>query len=400
MIEPMLKTSAGRIIFFVAALIFMSGIFVLSQDAPKKDASEPATETFKIGGDTSTFKVGGEFFSTFISVYDKKAKSYITDLKKEDFTIKEDGRNQAIGFFTPKTDRPLTIGLIVDTTPYLQSNRMGVIQNACQEFFDKIIREGTDNVFVVKISDVQGKGGSFDGQIEFVNPMPSTRKDQIREWVGKLGWNGVTGSSSQGDFQTMLADAVTRSSKELLAQFSDRKVLIIIGEGAHFANRMDLAAAAALDADATIYSIRIYDQEMGGLSSGGGGGSVPGVGGRFGGGFGGFGGGGFGGFGGGGGSMGSGTGLPTMGASNSEVSAKDLRALSTKTGGAYFDGGGKSILDGIFKQITDELNSQYNIGYEPAKSTNNGLRKIKIEVQKKSGLAVNAREGYYGRKQP
>ena len=41
---------------------------------------------------------------------------YVADLKQEDFVLLEDGRPQAVRYFSRQTDLPLTIGLMIDTS--------------------------------------------------------------------------------------------------------------------------------------------------------------------------------------------------------------------------------------------------------------------------------------------
>ena len=41
----------------------------------------------------------------------------ISDLNKEDFTLEEDQTPQVIRYFSRETDTPLTMGILVDTSP-------------------------------------------------------------------------------------------------------------------------------------------------------------------------------------------------------------------------------------------------------------------------------------------
>jgi VWFA-related protein len=51
-------------------------------------------------------------------------------------------------------------------------------------------------------------------------------------------------------------------------------------------------------------------------------------------------------------------------------------------------------LKAAFDQISQELRSQYNIGYTPTNPvTNGGFRKI--EIRSKDGYKVQARSGYF-----
>jgi len=49
------------------------------------------------------------------TVFDDKGR-YVANLKKEDFTIFEDGARQEISFFSPDERIPVSIGVIFDTS--------------------------------------------------------------------------------------------------------------------------------------------------------------------------------------------------------------------------------------------------------------------------------------------
>ncbi len=55
------------------------------------------------------------------TVHDKHG-NIINDLSQKDFILEEDGRPQAIRFFSREVDLPLTVGLLIDTS---SSQRLG-----------------------------------------------------------------------------------------------------------------------------------------------------------------------------------------------------------------------------------------------------------------------------------
>jgi VWFA-related protein len=353
MTKSTFKAISGRRICLIAILILMSGGFMLSQDAAKKGVQAGTKAETQDG--TSTFSVGVdvEVVNAFVTVRNKKG-AFIKDLTQEDFGLKEDGRKQSISYFSREVDMPLTIGMILDTSPSMEG-AMGQLQIASRAFLKKMIRPGKDNLFLMKFRDVPSASMSFDGQIEMVQRITSSA-DLIEKAANLIGWNGVAGPTVQAEFQTMLGDSISMASK-ILMPVKGRKALIIMGDGFHIGYHQDMAISAAQEADALIYTIRIYDQNFGTAGGMGGG----------------------------------------MGGFNPDVSAENLRMLSDKTGGAYFEYSGKKNLDEIYGQIEEELRSQYSLGYMPLKSDNKGFRKIRVDVQK-PGMVVRAREGYYPRK--
>jgi len=76
-----------------------------------------------------------------------------------------------------------------------------------------------------------------------------------------------------------------------------------------------------------------------------------------------------------------------------------LRQLAEPTGGHVFETGKKESLSKIFQTIEDELRSQYALGYVPADGKRDGgFRKLQVKLRR-SGLRVQARKGYYARRE-
>jgi VWFA-related protein len=376
MTTPVPKASRGRQFLLGTVLMLMNGMSVLPQDSVQKGKS--------------TFSVKVEIVNVFVTVRDKLG-GLVRDLTQEDFTLSEDGRKQTISFFSKEIDLPLTIGLIVDTSPS-EAKMMPELQAASRVFLKKMIQQGKDNTFLMQFGETGMTDGQYEGKVELLQDLTSSPA-LIDEGIGQLGhMNSMAGKPSLrrrsadtgmgADFNTMLADSVYMASDEILKPVQGRKALIVLGDGFHVGNRMEMAVAAAQEADALIYTIRIYDSSGAGPGGFGGGRSMFGGPPGFGGGRGMFGGPpGFG-----GGPGGSSIGSP-------DEWAENLKALSKKTGGAYFEAGSRTLVQ-IFAQIEEELRSQYSLGYTPGKNQNSGYRKIKVEVPKKM-LVVNGREGYY-----
>jgi VWFA-related protein len=340
MTKPMLTALPSSIIILAAVLMLINSIFVFPQDNPQKEQA--------------TFAVGVDIVNAFVTVRDRKG-SFIKDLTQEDFTLKEDGRKQTITYFSREADLPLTIGLIVDNSPSMLAV-MGQLQIASRAFLNKIMRPGKDQLFIIKFRDIQNSRMSFDGQIELLQGLTSS-PPLMEKAVNLIGWEGVVGKATNAEFQTMLGDSIYLAANKILLPLKGRKALIVLGDGFHIGYHTDMAIAAAQEADTLIYTIHLADPNYG--NSGGS------TGGMFG--------------------------------SGADVYENNLEILSNKTGGTKFEYNGKQSLDQIYAQIEDELRSQYFLGYMPEKSSNNGFRKIKVNVQK-DGMIVHAREGYYPRK--
>jgi hypothetical protein len=87
----------------------------------------------------------------FVTVRDKNG-SIVKDLVKEDFALSEDGRAQVIRYFSRESDLPLTMGLLVDTTPS-ESNMLEEERRTSRAFLKHMLRPGKDKAFLIQYSN-------------------------------------------------------------------------------------------------------------------------------------------------------------------------------------------------------------------------------------------------------
>lgn len=73
-----------------------------------------------------------------------------------------------------------------------------------------------------------------------------------------------------------------------------------------------------------------------------------------------------------------------------------MESMSSETGGKAFVPAKVSDLEAVFRQIAEELQAQYLLGYYSTdERIDGGFRKIKVQVPKRPDLRVRARQGYY-----
>jgi VWFA-related protein len=136
---------------------------------------------------------------------------------------------------------------------------------------------------------------------------------------------------------TSLYDAVYLASREKLSREAGRKAIVVLSDGIDTTSRYDLSRAlvAAHRSDTVIYSMSV-------------------------------------------------AGRP-----------RSLRTLSDDTGGALFEVGRNTDLDGIFELIAAELRSQYSLAYHSTNKVRDGkFRRIHV-VPRDPSIEVRARRGYY-----
>jgi VWFA-related protein len=293
--------------------------------------------------DLPSIKVDVDLVNILTSVRDKRG-ALIPSLQKEDFTILEDGKAQPIKYFTKETDLPLTIGLLVDVSGS-QRNLIDIERNAASQFFRDVLRK-KDLAFLI----------SFGEETELLQDYTGSSR-LLTEGLGQLrvssGVSGVhpgpvpTIGSPRG---TVLYDAIYLAANEKLKGEVGRKVIVVITDGVDQGSRLtrNQAIEAAQKSDAVIYSIDYSD---------------PGAYGPFG-------------FGGGGGEG-------------------ELRKMSDETGGRVYKVDRKHPLDQVFKELQDEMRSQYSIAYTPTNEVKDGsYRHLEVRLANKD-LKAQARKGYY-----
>ena len=284
-----------------------------------------------------TFRSGVEVVNIFFTV--RKGKTLVANLKKEDFEVKEDGQPQKIKFFSAETDLPLTMGIMIDT-----SGSMAQVLPDEQELGSQFVRQTMtpkDLAFLI----------NFDVNVELAQDMTSQPKDIARELnKTKINVGGAAGGIpgiGQGPVPihrprgTALFDAVYLASTDKLANEVGRKALIILTDGEDQGSRSNLADAieAAQKADAMCYVILVWDPRQG---------------------------------------------------SNSH----DMEKLSEETGGRVIEvGSNPQKMRDAFNRISEELRSQYSIGYSPTSTAKDG-KFHRVEIKTSAGK-VQARSGYY-----
>jgi VWFA-related protein len=88
-----------------------------------------------------------------------------------------------------------------------------------------------------------------------------------------------------------------------------------------------------------------------------------------------------------------------FGGSESRHAGRDLRALSSETGGIAFFPGSLKDIDSVVAEVARDIRNQYTIAYHSARAAANGYHLIKVEAhaQEHSKLTVHTRTGYFSK---
>ena len=79
-----------------------------------------------------TFKAQVNVVNLFFNVKDKHGM-LIPNLTKDDFQVFEDGKPQTLKYFSAESNQPLTLGILIDTSPS-QMHVLPIEQQSCTEF--------------------------------------------------------------------------------------------------------------------------------------------------------------------------------------------------------------------------------------------------------------------------
>jgi VWFA-related protein len=312
--------------------------------------STPNSQSNDQGEDQSleTLKVNVEVVQLFFNVKDKHG-ALIPNLNKTSFDLSEDGHPQVIKYFKADSDLPLTIGMLIDSSGS-QQRVLDMEKQVGASFLENILRQ-KDEAFVI----------SFDVDItllqDFTNSVSRLRHGLNEARIntggvscsgGPIGPQGPIPCSSTGPRGTALYDAVYLASHDEFSHEVGRKAMILLTDGEDQGSKLKIkdAIEAAQKADAICYVLLIADRGFYGIG-------------------------------------------PYSGDS-------EMRKLTQETGGRVIEVGNKQDkLQKAFDQISEELRSQYNIGYVPTNTVRDGsFRKVEIKP-KDSNYKVQARSGYY-----
>ena len=219
-------------------LLFLTSLPLWAQQAPPKPAQtqpsltedhdpvrspDPETAAPAVGNPTGPLKKEGEGYILHTNVEEVvlnatvlEGSRIVQDLKKDDFTVFEDGVKQAIVSFQ-HTDLPVSIGMIVDNSGSMAKKRPAVNKSA----LDLIEASNPqDEAFVVNFSDEAFIDTEFTGDVA-----------KLRE--------GLSHIESRGG--TALYDAVVVSADKLVADGKrPKQVLVIITDGEDNASTLSL----------------------------------------------------------------------------------------------------------------------------------------------------------------
>jgi VWFA-related protein len=334
------------------ALSWVTPIWLGAQDVqmvPDKQDQESAAKS-QSDKDTqeevvTTLKTTANVVQLFFNVKDKKG-GLIPSLPKENFQVLEDGKPQTIKYYAMESSLPLTLGILIDTSAS-QERVLDMEKQVGGAFLSEILRE-KDMAFVMSFDVGVDLLQDFTGNVRRLKTALDSVKINTGGNVGSLpGMGGGPVPTANIPRGTLLYDAVYLASHDQMAQQVDRKAMILLTDGEDQGSQYKIkdAIEAAQKADAIVYVLLCADRGFYG----------------------------FGGYGG----------------------DREMKKMTAETGGRVIEVGNKTEkLKAAFDQISQELRSQYNIGYTPTNTVKDGSFR-KVEIRSKEPYKIQARSGYF-----
>lgn len=259
------------------------------------------------------------------------ANHYVIDLLQDDFNVFEDGIKQDVTFFN-KTNLPIALSLLVDTSASME-NKLQTAQDAAVGFARRLRPQDLAEVI------------DFDSRVTVLQNFTNNGAE-LEQAIRKTSAGGST--SLYNAVYIALKDlkkVVAKNTEEIR-----RQALVLLSDGEDtssllpFEEVLDLAKRS----ETAIYTIGLRAQEG-----------------------------------------------PATGTKGFKEAEFVLKQLAQETGGRAFFPIQVSELSGIYGQISDELSSQYTIGYTSHNPRRDGAwRRIVVRVNRAS---VNTRTklGYF-----
>ena len=276
-----------------------------------------------------------------------RAGAPVRGLKRDDFSLRDNGQPRDIGYFWQESDLPLSVALIADVSGsqagFVKSHREAVTQ------FFKQVMTSADSAMVVEVarqarllSDLTSSSNTLSAAIEKIGTTEGKQSPMLGPPCRNTSFPHTCGG-------TALWHGVYYAAKQL-KPVSGRKAIVILSDGMDTGSDISLTNVIemAQSAGVVVYSIK-YANPM-----------------RF----------------------------ISPAATIAQAVSRGLDRLARETGGLAFQNPGRKISE-VFAQIESDLRNLYVLGFTPPSDGRDGkFHKIEVETTRPD-LIVRARAGYY-----
>ncbi|MBI3653116.1 MAG: VWA domain-containing protein [Acidobacteria bacterium] len=330
-----------------------------------------------------TIKLKSDLVMVTASAIDRSGNP-LKALKAKDFIVYEDGAKQKIEHFT-STEEPFTLMLLLDVSGSTRDD-IALIKRAAKNFLAEL--RDKDRVGVIL----------FSGEVEMIADFKDSRtrvEQAIERLTSTPGEDGYQFSTRTG---TSFYDALFLAVEESpFKEVEGRKAIVCVSDGVDSTSKLDYAEVARLveKSEASVYFLELNTEEA----------TLAGL-------------------------LRDSKDPEQLNFSPAqlkryfdefdadsierhkprqllspetkkkinkglyEIAHREMREIVERTGGREYAVRSLNDLAGVYKQVADDLRSQYSIGYYPTNDAHDG-RWHKIRVELKKGGTVRARSGYW-----
>jgi len=202
-----------------------------AQPAPPPDAATSDENKYKLAVDV-------ELVNVVATVLDENQK-YMENLKKEDFTVFEDGKEQPVSFFSHDLRVPISVGVLVDTSGSMKHK----LQQALQTVREVALSlSPQDEIFLI----------TFNSDIEVRQHFTHNIQD-FQKSLKDIKSGG----------ETAAYDAISEGLQEMKLAKNTKKILIFVTDGFDTRSKITATETEHLlkHSDVLVYAIAIDDDD-------------------------------------------------------------------------------------------------------------------------------------------
>jgi len=256
---------------------------------------------------------------------------YVTDLDTADFSVFEDGVKQDVTFFN-KTNLPIALAVLLDTSASME-NKLQTAQDAAVGFAKRLRKQDLAEVV------------DFDSRVTVLQNFTNNAAD-LEQAIRKTSAGG----------STSLYNAVyiaLKDLKKIVAKNTEeirRQAIVLLSDGEDTSSLLPFEEVLDLSkrSETAIYTIGLRAQDG-----------------------------------------------PATGTKGFKEAEFVLRQLAQETGGRAFFPAQIAELNGIYSQISDELSSQYTIGYTSKNPRRDGAWRRIVVRANRPGVSARTKTGYF-----
>jgi Ca-activated chloride channel family protein len=261
-----------------------------------------------------------------------EAGHYLTDLEQDNFSVFEDGVKQDVTFFN-RTHLPIALAMLLDTSASMDT-KLPTAQEAAIGFARRLRDQDLAEVV------------DFDSRVVVLQPFTNSARE-LEQAIRRTSAGGSTSLYNAvyialKDLKKVVAknvEEIRRQAIVVLSDGEDTSSLLPFEEVLDLAKRSEVA----------IYTIGLRENDS-----------------------------------------------TSSGSKLFREAEFVLRQLSQETGGRAFFPNQVTDLNGVYTQISDELSSQYTVGYTSKNGRRDGAwRRVVVRVNRPSTVA-RTKQGYFG----